>query len=48
MASPDTIILLIADYHAAIVRTKTPLPTHPLHTPLRGDRLHKGQAEERL
>ena len=32
MASPDTIILLVVDYHAAI-GGKTP-PCPPLHTPL--------------
>jgi len=34
MASPDTIILLIVDYHAAI-GGKTHVPA-PLRTPLRG------------
>jgi len=33
MASPDTIILLTVDYHAAIGAT-TPVPPHPLRMPL--------------
>ena len=38
MASPDTVILLIVDYHAAI-GGKTPVPLPYVYTPLLVDRL---------